>query len=39
MSGAYTEENNEENNVGDDFEFGLVRILDGIEHYIISKKK
>ncbi|WP_141430742.1 TetR/AcrR family transcriptional regulator [Bacillus sp. 03113] len=38
MSGAYTEENEEENTVGDDFDFGLERILDGIEHYLISKR-
>ncbi|QQZ09671.1 TetR/AcrR family transcriptional regulator [Heyndrickxia vini] len=38
ISGAYTEENNEENNVGDDFEFGLERILDGIEYYIEKKR-
>ncbi|GIN86676.1 TetR family transcriptional regulator [Heyndrickxia sporothermodurans] len=39
MSGAYTEENTEDNTVGDDFDFGLERILDGIEHYLDSKKK
>ncbi|GGB40632.1 hypothetical protein GCM10011409_17680 [Lentibacillus populi] len=38
MSGAYMEENTEENNVGDDFDFGLERILDGIEQYLGSKK-
>ncbi|RTE00548.1 TetR/AcrR family transcriptional regulator [Paenibacillus whitsoniae] len=34
MSGAYTGENEEENNVGNDLDFGLERILDGIEHYL-----
>lgn len=38
LSGAYTEENEEENTVGDDFDFGLERILDGIEHYLSFKK-
>ncbi|WP_040205996.1 TetR/AcrR family transcriptional regulator [Neobacillus jeddahensis] len=38
MSGAYTEENQAANTVGDDFAFGLERILDGIEHYLESKK-
>ena len=38
MSGAYTEENEEENPVEDDFAFGLERILDGIEHYLFAKK-
>lgn len=38
-SGVYTEENTSENNVGDDFDFGLERILDGIEHYLASKKE
>ncbi|GIP32813.1 TetR/AcrR family transcriptional regulator [Paenibacillus sp. J2TS4] len=33
-SGAYTEENVNENTVGNDFDFGLERILDGIEHYL-----
>ncbi|MEH7503431.1 TetR/AcrR family transcriptional regulator [Neobacillus drentensis] len=37
MSGAYTEENEGENTIGNDFDFGLERILDGIEHYILSK--
>ncbi|WP_314591519.1 TetR/AcrR family transcriptional regulator [Paenibacillus terrigena] len=37
-SGAYTGENEQDNNVGDDFEFGLERILDSIEHYLVSKK-
>jgi hypothetical protein len=35
MSGAYTEE--AENPIGNDLEFGLDRILDGIEHYIKQK--
>ncbi|MBS4196289.1 TetR/AcrR family transcriptional regulator [Lederbergia citri] len=39
MSGAYTEEYKEKNTVGDDFDFGLERILDGIEHYLLSKTK
>ncbi|PYI53066.1 TetR/AcrR family transcriptional regulator [Paenibacillus flagellatus] len=34
MSGAYTGENDGENTVGSDVEFGLERILDGIEHYL-----
>lgn len=38
MSGAYTEENKGENTVGDDFDFGLERILDGIEYYLTLKK-
>jgi len=36
-SGAYTEESEVENTVGNDFDFGLERILDGIEHYLASK--
>lgn len=39
QSGAYTEENREENPVGDDYEFGLNRILDGIELYIEGKTR
>ncbi|MBS4218465.1 TetR/AcrR family transcriptional regulator [Bacillus sp. FJAT-49711] len=39
MSGAYTEENKEENPVGNDFDFGLERMLDGIEHYLLTKEK
>jgi AcrR family transcriptional regulator len=39
MSGAYTEENEEENTIGDDFDFGLERIMDGIEHYLLTKEK
>jgi len=38
-SGVYTEEDNKSNNVGDDFDFGLERILDGIEHYLHLNKK
>jgi AcrR family transcriptional regulator len=37
MSGAYTEENEEENTVGNDFDFGLERILDGIEQFLSLK--
>ncbi|SFE55841.1 regulatory protein, tetR family [Paenibacillus catalpae] len=36
-SGVYTEENPADNPVGNDFDFGLERILDGIEHYLASK--
>lgn len=36
-SGVYTSENDNENTVGNDFDFGLERILDGIEHYLSSK--
>ncbi|MBO1005045.1 TetR/AcrR family transcriptional regulator [Pseudogracilibacillus auburnensis] len=38
MSGAYTEENEDANDIGNDFDFGLERILDGIEHYLLLKK-
>jgi len=38
MSGVYTHEIEETNPIGDDFEFGLERILDGIEHYLSRKK-
>ncbi|WP_276353193.1 TetR/AcrR family transcriptional regulator [Cohnella caldifontis] len=38
-SGVYTEESKEENSVGDDFDFGLERILDGIEAYLNAKQK
>ncbi|KIL41989.1 TetR family transcriptional regulator [Gordoniibacillus kamchatkensis] len=38
MSGAYTEENDSENNVGNDIDFGLERILDGIEQYLDRKR-
>lgn len=37
-SGAYTGENESENTVGDDFIFGLERILDGIELYVERKR-
>ncbi|MDR9856476.1 TetR/AcrR family transcriptional regulator [Paenibacillus sp. VCA1] len=37
MSGAYTGENEAENTVGDDLEFGLERMLDGIEQYLNRK--
>jgi len=33
QSGSYTEENAEENTIGDDLDFGLERILDGIAVY------
>jgi Transcriptional regulator len=36
-SGVYTEENAADNPIGNDFDFGLERILDGIEHYLASK--
>lgn len=39
MSGVYTEDIEGVNPVGDDFEFGLERILDGIERYLESKTK
>ncbi|QJD88115.1 TetR/AcrR family transcriptional regulator [Cohnella herbarum] len=39
MSGAYTGENESENTVGDDFDFGLERILDGIQHYLDIKRE
>ncbi|MCC3376299.1 TetR/AcrR family transcriptional regulator [Cohnella sp. REN36] len=39
MSGAYTGENEEENNVGSDVDFGLERILDGIELFLERKKE
>jgi AcrR family transcriptional regulator len=35
MSGAYTDE--ADNPIGDDLDFGLERILDGIEHYLKQK--
>lgn len=38
MSGAYTDEHEGANTVGDDLEFGLERILDGIEHYLNLKR-
>ncbi|THF84080.1 TetR/AcrR family transcriptional regulator [Cohnella fermenti] len=34
ISGAYTEENRDENPIGDDMDFGLERILDSIELYL-----
>jgi len=37
MSGAYTDEFEGANPIGDDFEFGLDRILDGIGHYLAVK--
>ncbi|WP_123042459.1 TetR/AcrR family transcriptional regulator [Cohnella candidum] len=37
-SGVYTEESPQENPVGDDFDWGLERILDGIEAYLTAKK-
>ncbi|WP_136605410.1 TetR/AcrR family transcriptional regulator [Paenibacillus dokdonensis] len=37
MSGAYTGENEDENTVGNDLDFGLDRILDGIEQFLIQK--
>jgi AcrR family transcriptional regulator len=37
MSGAYTGENEEDHTVLNDFDFGLERILDGIEYYLNSK--
>ncbi|KIL35799.1 TetR family transcriptional regulator [Cohnella kolymensis] len=37
MSGAYTGESDEDLTIGNDFDFGLERILDGIEHYLNSK--
>jgi AcrR family transcriptional regulator len=39
MSGAYTGENEEDHTVENDFDFGLERILDGIEHYLNSKPR
>ncbi|RKP55037.1 TetR/AcrR family transcriptional regulator [Cohnella endophytica] len=38
MSGAYTDEGQNEEDVINDFEFGLERILDGIEQYVNRKK-
>ncbi|WP_239617646.1 TetR/AcrR family transcriptional regulator [Cohnella mopanensis] len=37
QSGTYTEDNANENTVGNDFDFGLERILDGIEQYLVTK--
>ena len=39
MSGTYTGENDIDNLVGDDFDFGLERILDGIQYYLDSRNK
>jgi len=39
MSGVYTEENEEDNTIENDFDFGLERIMDGIEYYLLSKEK
>ncbi|TVY00387.1 TetR/AcrR family transcriptional regulator [Cohnella terricola] len=36
-SGSYTGENVEDNTVGDDFDFGLERILDGVEQFLAGK--
>lgn len=36
-SGVYTEENPADNPIGNDFDFGLERILDGIEFYLAGK--
>jgi hypothetical protein len=40
MSGVYTGEgeNEEDQTVENDFDFGLERILDGIEHYLNYKR-
>ncbi|WP_256757928.1 TetR/AcrR family transcriptional regulator [Cohnella sp. WQ 127256] len=38
MSGAYTDENESDNTVGNDFDFGMERILDGIEYFLVNKK-
>ena len=37
MSGVYTEDNEEVNPIGNDIDFGLERILDGIDHYLQTK--
>jgi hypothetical protein len=37
-SGVYTGEDESENGVGNDFDFGLERILDGIQYYLDKKK-
>lgn len=39
ISGVYTEENTDQNPVGNDFDFGLERILDGIAQYVAAKRK
>lgn len=36
-SGAYTNENESDNTIGSDIDFGLERILDGIEHYLTRR--
>lgn len=38
MSGAYTGEQEDQNPIGDDFQFGLERILDGIDVYLSAKR-
>ncbi|REE67979.1 TetR family transcriptional regulator [Paenibacillus taihuensis] len=38
-SGAYTGENESENTVGNDFDFGLERILDGIQAFLDRKQQ
>jgi len=38
MSGSYTGENEADNTVGNDFDFGLERILDGIEFYLAKNR-
>ncbi len=37
MSGTYAGENDQISTVGDDFDFGLERILDGVQHYLDKK--
>ncbi|MBW4838088.1 MAG: TetR/AcrR family transcriptional regulator [Paenibacillaceae bacterium] len=39
LSGEYTGEDEADNDVGNDIEFGLERILDGVEHYLVSAAK
>lgn len=39
MSGAYTGETESDSDVGDDITFGLERILDGIDHYLNTRRK
>ncbi|MBB3109733.1 AcrR family transcriptional regulator [Paenibacillus phyllosphaerae] len=39
MSGVYTGEGHQDDILDDDFEFGIERILDGIEHYLDTKRK
>ncbi|RCX23432.1 TetR family transcriptional regulator [Fontibacillus phaseoli] len=39
VSGAYTEENQEFDSAASDFEFGLERILDGVECYLDEKSR